>query len=580
MLDDTATVQQLAREQQRLEALGAASIRALTAERDLHFRGRRLHRGRKALPLFAPHLHPKVGEDDEASFRGAADGLALRLRLSDARLHAALMPPGHVERLLFDVLEQMRVESLASSAMPGIAHNLRHRFEHWALAFHRSRLTETASGLLLYTVTQICRARVTNDPVLPATEDMMEATRAALSPVIGHALVGLRRTRSDQADYAQHALAIAHLVADMLRTGDEEQSRDSSATENEDDERAAFSLLMDLDASIDNNIADAVSGNSRVLTEASGRYRVFTTAYDQEVQAATLARQSLQAQYRAQLDARIAQSGINLTRLARDIKTLLAAPQEDGWNSGEEQGRIDGRRLGQLIASPTERRLFRSERCEPQADCAISFLVDCSGSMRQHIEAVAALLDSFARASEMAGVHCEVLGHTTAAWNGGRALRDWQRAGRPADPGRLNEALRLVFKAADTPWRRARAGMATLLKGDMFREGIDGEALLWAAARLRAREEPRKLLVVISDGCPMDGATALANDSHYLDQHLRNAVQALADEGLVRVHGLGVGLDLSPFYRRALAVDVAQTAGMALCRDLLGLLAGNPRITA
>lgn len=568
-----ASAQAEARLQQHTEELCAAAIRALAGERDLHFRGRRLHRGRQRLPLFAPHLHPKIDEDDFGSFRGAADGLALRLSRSDPTLHQRLCPAEPVDRLVFELLEQLRVESLVPEGMPGVKHNLRHRFEQWSLAFHRAGLNESARGILLYTVAQISRSRVTGEPVTEETEDLMETTRGAIVPVLGHDLAGLRRTRDDQAAYAVHALAIARLVGEMVRSADDETGDSTEAVEGDDPERAAFSLLMELDANVDDTMAEAAVGRSRVLEEAEGRYRVFTTAHDREASAAALTRPDQLQQDRERLDTLVARQGINLQRLARDLITLLAEPQDDGWDGGQEQGRIDGRRLAQLIASPIERRLFRTERQEPKSDCVLAFLLDCSGSMRQHAERIAPLVDTFARALDMAGVANELLGFTTGAWNGGKAMRDWVRAGRPAHPGRLNEALHIVFKDAATPWRRGRAGLAALFKGELFKEGLDGEAVEWAVARLEARSEPHKLLVVVSDACPMDGATNLANDPNYLDHHLQDVVQRVEAAGRVRIHGLGVGLDLSPYYSRSQALDLAIETPAQVVRETLRLLA-------
>lgn len=230
-----------------------------------------------------------------------------------------------------------------------------------------------------------------------------------------------------------------------------------------------------------------------------------------------------------------------------------------------------------LISSPTERRLFRQERQTPLADSMVSILIDCSGSMREHQQAVAVLADTLARALELAGVSSEVLGFTTGGWNGGRAQRDWQRAGRPAHPGRLNELCHIVFKDARTPWRQSRNAMAALLKSDLFRESIDGEALQWASGRLAQREERRKLMIVISDGCPMDSATSLANDAFYLDNHLQQVVQGLEQQGEIELLALGVGLDLSPYYSRCQALDLSQTAGNSVFAELIALLAGQQR---
>jgi cobaltochelatase CobT len=249
---------------------------------------------------------------------------------------------------------------------------------------------------------------------------------------------------------------------------------------------------------------------------------------------------------------------INLPRLVRVLQALLTAPESDDWKSAQEEGHIDGRRLGQLVASPTERRLFRTERTTLVCDSLVTFLVDCSGSMRRHQEAVAIMLDVFVRALDLAGVSSEVLGFTTRAWNGGRAMRDWRRRGRPDRPGRLNEVRHLVFKDADTPWRKARPALAAFFKDDLYREGVDGEAVAWAASRMKSRPEPRRLLVVVSDGSPMDSATHLVNDADYLDRHLREVIAQEDAEGAVQVLGLGVGLDLSPFYPRRHALDLGE----------------------
>lgn len=571
-------VQAAARQQQRVEELCVAAIRALSGQRDLHFRGRRLHRGRQRLPLYAPHLHPKLDHDDFDSFRGAADGLALRLRFSDEALHATLRPAEPIRRLVFEMLEQFRCESLALDAWPGVLHNLQHRFERWTLDFHHAGLTDTARGLLLFTVAQIGRARVTAQPVLEEIEDLMEATRAGIGPALGAGLALLRRTRHDQAAYAQAALQIADAVAALLEEAGEPLPADPDGSRAAQDERTAFGFLMDLDDAADaEGIAAVATGRSRVLEDSSDGYRIFTTAYDREERPAARLRRAELDEYRLRLDSRITAQGLNLPKLARQLKAVLARPRRDDWASAQEEGLIDGRRLAQLIASPTERRLFRQELREPQADAVISFLIDCSGSMRQHIESIAMLVDVMARALEMAEVPCEVLGFSTASWNGGRAMKDWQRAGRPPHPGRLNETTHLVFKDAGTAWRHARRDIAALLRADQFREGVDGEALTWAATRLRTRSEPRKLLIAVSDGCPMDGATQLANDAHYLDHHLQQVAGRIESDGDIELAAIGVGLDLSPYYGHCQAVDLDAGLGHALFEDLVTLIGRRSR---
>src|SRR5690606_28320986 len=247
-----------------------------------------------------------------------------------------------------------------------------------SLAFHRSGLTETSRGILLYTVAQVCRARVTGEPVLEETEDLLETTRGAIVPALGHDLAALRRHRHDQAAYARRALSIAGLVAEMVHSADDERGDGDQG--GADDDRTALARFLALDdAGTDGELAVAVPGRSRVLEAADDGYRVFTRAYDREVAAAALARPPAVLAHRERLDRRIAGQGVNLARLARELKALLAVPTRDDWDAGQEEGHVDGRRLAQLIASPAERRLFRTERLEPAAQCLVAFLIDCSG---------------------------------------------------------------------------------------------------------------------------------------------------------------------------------------------------------
>ena len=566
--------------QQRTEELCAAAIRAMAGESDLHFRGHRLHRRGRALPLFAAHLHPSPEHDDFDSFRGAADGLALRLLHSDPALHASLQaslaPAGAVESSLFGLLEQYRVESLAPDTWLGARHNLRHRHDTWAREFHAAGHTEGAVGLLLFTVAEVCRARVTGERIDETHEDLLEATRAGLAPLIGAALAGLRHDRFDQRAYAAHALAIARAVGALLASAGAARAGNAVA-DRDDAARRVFGFLVEPEGPLGERYATAVPGSARSVAEPAGPYRVFTTRCDREDRAQDLARPAVLAELRHRLDALVEAQHVQRARLVQQLRALFARPQRDGWNGELEEGLVDGRRLASLIASPAERRLFRQERIETVADAAVAFLVDCSGSMKAHAESVAVLVDTFARALEEAGVACEILGYTTGAWNGGRAKRDWLRAGQPLRPGRLNERLHIVFKSGDARWRQARAGIAALLKADLFREGIDGEAVDWACTRLAARSEETKLLLVISDGSPMDSATALANGPAFLDRHLQQTVTRHEREGRVRISGIGVGLDLSAFYRSSRVLDLGGGIGNAMFREVVDLMNGRQR---
>lgn len=564
------------REQQEVDELCAGAIRALSGVASIRYRGRRLHDGRQALPIHAAHLQPDAALQDLPSLRGAADSVALRLLHTDAALHKSLCPAEPVARLVFELLEQLRVETLAPDQHAGVVHNLRHRYTAWSHAFYDSGLAEGASGLLLYTVFQMCWSRLTARAVLEKTEDFIEATRWSISSQLSGDLAGLRRHRADQAAYARHALAIAHAVDAMLkdaqaaRDGEPDAAGDAKA-------QAAFKLLLDFDSDNDNTPDAAPLGASRALRDSDGGYRAYSTAYDREERAGELVRRALLLDYRERMDAHIASLGINTARLARRFTQLLAVPEREGWSFGEEEGTIDGRRLAQLISSPSERRLFRKEQFLPQADCLVTFLVDCSGSMKTHAQSVAVLLDILLRALDQAGVKTELLGFTTGAWNGGRVKRDWMRARSPAHPGRLNELVHMVFKDGGTSWRRARPDIAALLKADLYREGVDGEAVDWACQRMLARPERRRILLVVSDGCPMDTATNLANDEFYLAQHLKQVVARREAQGAVEICGLGLGLDLGAYYSRSLATTLPASLNNELFSEIAQLLGGWKR---
>ena len=582
------TAPSAARLQQRIDALCGASLRALAGQADLHLRGGRLYRGQRLLVIAAPHLYPEPGSA-WAGHRGAADGLALRQVHSDAALHAAHRPADAVARAVFDLLEQLRVESLVAPTWPGVRHNLRARFEDWSAAFAAASLIETRSGLLLFALAQTVRSRLSGEPVFEPMEDAIETSRGRLAQAAGHELAALKRQRAVQALFIPPALVLAARVAGLLAALRAEAADAADITDAADateDARngARFTLLIDWgpDADEDSALPHAGLGHSRLLADAPGGYRVYQRDHDQQHDAARLARADELRSLRDTLDGHLARSGLNIGRLARALQQLLAQPRPDDWDSGQDQGRIDGRRLAQLVASPAERRLFRTEHLLPQPRCQLTLLIDCSGSMKQHSTWVAVLADVLARALCQAGVRCEVLGYTTAAWHGGRPARAWQRAGRPPHPGRLNELRHLVFKDARHTWRRARPGLAALLKADLFREGIDGEAVAWACQRLRAASvaddgQPieRRLLLVLSDGRPMDSATHAANGPHYLDHHLRQVVDTETARGDIEILGLGVGLDLRACYPRCLALDPAQALSQTSLGEVIALIAGR-----
>lgn len=559
----------LTRRQQQLEELSAASIRVLADDARLSWRRHVLHQGDRPLPAYAPHLRVDPSARDLLVLRGVGDAQALRLRHSDPVLFRQTCPGQPVERLIFELLEQLRCETQVPSELPGVLTNVHRRFLTWSQSAHQAGMTDTALGILIYTVAQMVWSRLNAKPVLAETEDLIEVTRGSIAPLIGTALAGLRRHRDDQAAYAPYAQELSGIVATSVQAALDDQD-DSRDAERQLD--TAFALLLDFDDEPTEGPASVPSGDSRTFHQTGSVYRIFTTQFDEEVEAASQVRRELLRDYRQNLDVLVSEQGANRSRLARLLMHALASPQSDGRDDAQEEGQIDGRRLAYVVSSPTERRLFTHERVVYRARCAVTFLIDCSGSMKEHVQSVVVLVDIMSRALEQAGARTEVLGYTTSGWNGGKAYREWLRRGRPALPGRLNDVSYRIFKSGDRSWRQSRPSIAALFKPDLFREGIDGEAVQWAAGRMLTHDQPRRILVVISDGCPMDAATALTNDAFYLDNHLKQVVGQLERGGQIEIRGVGIGLDLSPFYRHNVAIDVSMGLQNQAIYDVAGLL--------
>lgn len=549
-----------------MEAWGAAMLRAITGDASLQWSGQTLYAGTMPQALTAAH-HSNVPVE-LADQRGMLDSAGLRLRLSAQPLHRAHLPADPVERMVFELLEQLRVESLAPASWPGARENMRQRFLGWAQAFIDSGLTESSLGILLLAVALTAWSRLTDQEMPERMSDAIESTRMAISPHLGGFWLQLRRQRQDQAAFIGPALAVARWVGEAVRTAQEEAPRGNANPRR----RGSFALPLHFDAQNLDELPLARTGDSRAWASSSQAYRVFSRRYDREEMADGLIRAAQLAEFRADMDEEIARSGLHVGRLARYFQQRLAKHHRDGWNFGLEEGYLDGGRLTQLVSDPQQRAIFKDEAQRPVNETAVTFLLDCSGSMKSHAKPMSMLVDVLGRALEMAGASVEVLGFSTGAWNGGRARREWQRAGQPQFPGRLNERLHIIFKNGARRWRHGRHGIAALRKPDIFREGIDGEGVEWACQRLLARPAKRRILMVISDGCPMDTATHQANDEHYLDQHLRQVLAARESAGDVKVCALGVGLDLGVFYRQRLAVDLQQNIDEGLLRAVADLL--------
>lgn len=543
--------QRMAQRQQRLEGLTAAVLRALAHQPRWSFalRHARLPDG-SPLPWTPPHLRTETA-DGLPTYRAVADGLGWRQRITQPDIHRQHAPTEPIARMLYEWFEQMRIESLVPDHLPGVRANLQRHFKRWSLAWHESALIETHLGLLLFSISQMVWARLHRTQAPEEVLDTMEATRAGLAPLLGDDLRLMSRHRRVPERFSPASARMASVLAKLVAQA---QAAASTHPPDRRHEGRDFFLWLDDDPAGEERLPMAATGESRSWEAQQQRYRIFTRQFDREVVAASLVRTALLQEHRQQLDRRLHELSPPIARLSRQLVALLARPQQADWRFQQEEGRIDARQLARLVASPMNRDVFRQETRQPLCDCAITLLIDCSGSMKTHATELALFADIWSRITGMAQIPFEILGFSTASWHGGKALREWRRQGRPAQPGRLAERQHLVFKTFDQYWQRTRLAIGSLLKQDLYREGLDGEAVHWASQRLLARPEKHRLLWVISDGCPMESATREANDDGYLDHHLKAMVTAAQAQG-IQVTGIGLGLDLSPFYPRNLAVE-------------------------
>lgn len=550
-------------ERRRDERNGAAVIRALGRSAHAEYRGRQLVVADRPVGVATPYLLAPPDDmgnpSSDVIARGIFDALAVRLRYSDADLFDEHVPDDVVARIVFDMLEQLRCESLVPDSLLGTRRNIDRAFREWCRG---EKLSATAIGLLLFTVMQMVRSRLIAPIHDELIEDQIEATRALISPIIGAALKGLRANRLDQLGYVIPALSLADAIAEMVS--------DSSRRTVSDIAAATPALFIPPewgDGDEPDEGAVPIVGVSAAIGQLDdsdlfevGGYRIFTSAYDVERSGVELYAADKLRELRVDLDELIAAQSMSAFTLARRLQRLFIGASVDGWRQGEEEGMLDSARLGQVVADPTNRDVFRQPRYRPVAPAVVSFLIDNSGSMkRQRHETVTVLVDTLARALDLAGATSEILGFTTNAWNGGDALREWRRSGEPDAPGRLAEQLHVVYKDADTPWKRSRQSVAAMMRTQHFREGIDGEAIIWAYRRLLARPEPRKVLVVISDGAPMEAATINANGEAFLESHLRRVVHGIEREGSVSIGAVTIDQAVDLVFTRSVHMDLSGT---------------------
>ena len=544
-----------------------------------------------------------------AEARGAADALALRLKHHDPKLHGTRAPVGEDARAVFDALEQARVEALGARSMEGIRSNLKDLAEARVRldAITRARTAEevplaTAVGLL-------ARQRLTGEAPPSAARAGLELVAPWIEEKAGTDLDALGLTIDDQSAFAtlsRRLLEDLELAADEPSDQQPEESEEGQGEEEgpdeaddaeTDDAEAGGEMEMrseeaeqdegedeSADSEADTEEGEATSaqeGADQARANALRRnwvdepvtdYKAFTNRFDETVEADELCDDDELGRLRAYLDQQMTSLGGVVTRLANRLQRRLMAQQARSWAFDQEEGLLDAARLARVIVSPGHSLSYKIERDTEFKDTVVSLLIDNSGSMRgRPISIAATCADVLARTLERCGVATEILGFTTRGWKGGQSRELWLSEGRPPHPGRLNDLRHIIYKRADEPYRHARKSLGLMMREGLLKENIDGEALLWAHNRLLARPEERRILLVISDGAPVDDSTASANGGTYLERHLRQVIGWIEGRSTVELAAIGIGHDVTRYYSRAVTIMDAEQLGGALIEQLAAL---------
>jgi cobaltochelatase CobT len=546
--------------------------------------------------------------DQVAEARGFADSFSLKLKHHNAARHAALRPSEVIAGAAFDAVENARVEALGSRNMAGIAANLGYALELKLRTDPISRAQSADEVPISTALSLIVRERLTGAPVPDAAVAGVDMLRGWIEEKAGSDLDALALALDDQGAFAALTQAmLEHLnltegdvdPSDADEGGDDaEDSQDQDGDSDDDGEGEAGQAEAraepqqgegeeteadydgeDMD---DQDGADGEMGDDGMQPVTPQRrnwdhlpqsdYKIWSTKYDETITATELADEEELNRLRAYLDQQLSNLQSVVTKLANRLQRRLMAQQNRSWDFDQEEGMIDAARLARIVVSPGSSLSYKVERETDFRDTVVTLLIDNSGSMRGRPISIAAIsADILARTLERCGVKTEILGFTTRAWKGGQAREDWLAAGRQPMPGRLNDLRHIVYKKADEPWRHAKRNLGLMMREGLLKENIDGEALLWAHNRLIARAEDRRILMVISDGAPVDDSTLSVNHGGYLEQHLRKVIEMIETRSPVQLVAIGIGHDVTRYYKRAVTIMDVEQLGGTMIEQLAGL---------
>jgi len=561
-----------------------------------------------------PEPPRKPNPREAAIVRGLADSIALRVACHNDALHRRHAPQNPAARALFDAVEQARVEAIGSRRMEGVASNLTAMLDD---RYHRSPAAEARTrdeAPLEDAVAMLARERLTGLKPPAGAARLTELWRPFIEEKAGADLDRLNGAILDQRAYARlvrKLLASLGMASEAEADADEAEDAEenpppdepdeaqSEGDEQQSEEAAQEEAADDTSDDAEDGAIDAVEAPSSELDDegeagdaeeaAENRppqpnpaerrgpeYKAFTTRFDEIVDADELCDPDELQRLREYLDKQLQNLSSVVARLANRLQRRLMAKQSRSWEFDLEEGVLDSARLPRVIIDPQQPLSFKQEKDMAFRDTAVTLLIDNSGSMRGRPITVAATCgDILARTLERCGVKVEILGFTTRAWKGGQSREAWLQAGKPANPGRLNDLRHLVYKAADAPWRRARKNLGLMMREGLLKENIDGEALEWAHQRLLGRTEQRKILMVISDGAPVDDSTLSVNPGNYLERHLRYVIEEIETRSPVELIAIGIGHDVTRYYRRAVTIVDAEELGGAMTEKLAELFDEN-----
>ena len=541
-----------------------------------------------------------------AKLRGAADAAALRLRHHSEAVHAARLPQRREAKDVYDALEDVRVEAVGSRHMSGVAANLRARLTDLCETEGYDRMTRKDQLPLPAALALLARERISGEAAPAAAQRVLDLWRESLGDKADEALAEMATTTDDQDAFARAArklltaldLAEAEVESEAEDQEDGEESGENSSQQDQSGEGEAQaqdqeSMLGAQPETMQGEAAEeeaqesedegaAAEGDDKPggpqqrrevpHTDDASRYHPFTTSFDEVVEADDLCDPEELGRLRQQLDQQLSHLQGVVSKLANRLQRRLLAQQQRAWEFDLEEGTLDAARLARIVANPLLSLSFKREREADFRDTVVSLLIDNSGSMRGRPITVAAMCsDILARTLERCAVKTEILGFTTRAWKGGQSREKWVQDGKPRNPGRLNDLRHVVYKAADAPWRRARKNLGLMLREGLLKENIDGEALEWAYKRLRSRPEHRRILMVISDGAPVDDSTLSVNPGNYLERHLRKTIADIEGRGDVELIAIGIGHDVTRYYRRAVTIVDAEELGGTMMKKLAEL---------